>query len=184
MGFSRQEYWRGCHFLLQGIFPTRGREVTSPALAGRLFTTEPPVKPTVTNTLVHIQKSLRVSTSRVCIICVLSHSSCVQLFATQAPLSMGFSRQEYWSGLPSPHPAAPSRDLLDPGIKPVSLRCTALTGRFFTTMSIWEAQILRGLHHRKKEICHCDGDRCLLDMLVISQGVHMSNHYVLHLGAV
>ena len=49
--------------------------------------------------------------------------SCVQLFVTpwtvacQAPLSMGFSRQEYWSGLPFP----PPRDLPDPGIKPLSL---------------------------------------------------------------
>ena len=53
--------------------------------------------------------------------CVLSCFSCVQLFATpwtevhQAPLSMGFSRQEYWSGLPSPPPG----DLPDPGIEPV-----------------------------------------------------------------
>ena len=45
--------------------------------------------------------------------------SCVQLFATpwtvahQAPLSMGFSRQEYWSGLPFPSPG----DLPDPGVK-------------------------------------------------------------------
>ena len=48
--------------------------------------------------------------------------SCVQLFATpwtvtlQAPLSMGFSRQEYWSVLPFPSPG----DLPDPGIKPKS----------------------------------------------------------------
>ena len=47
---------------------------------------------------------------------------CVQLFATlwtvahQATLSMGFSRQEYWSGLPFPSPG----DLLDPGIEPRS----------------------------------------------------------------
>jgi len=46
----------------------------------------------------------------------------VRLFATpwtvahQAPLSMGFSRQEYWSGLPFPSPG----DLLDPGIEPTS----------------------------------------------------------------
>ena len=109
----------------RGIFPTQGWEVTSPALAGRLFTTEPLAKPTVNNALVHIQKSLRVNILRVCIICVLSHFSCVRLFATlwtvanQAPLSMGFSRQEYWSGLPSP--PSPPRALLDPGIKPVSL---------------------------------------------------------------
>ena len=46
--------------------------------------------------------------------------------ALQARLSMGFSRQEYWSGLPFPPPG----DLPDPGIKPASL---ALAGRFFTT---------------------------------------------------
>ena len=54
---------------------------------------------------------------------VLSRFSCVQLFVTpwtvahQAPLSMGFSGHEYWSALPCPSP----RDLLDSGIKPVSL---------------------------------------------------------------
>ena len=47
----------------------------------------------------------------------------------QAPLSMGFSRQEYWSGLPHPPPG----DLPHPGIKPVSLMSPALVGRFFTT---------------------------------------------------
>ena len=63
---------------------------------------------------------------------VLSHA---QLFATpwtgacQAPLSMGFPRQEYWSGLPFPPPG----DLPDPGIKPVSLVSPALAGGFFTT---------------------------------------------------
>ena len=60
--------------------------------------------------------------------CVLSHFSCVQIFATpwttarQAPLTMGFSRQEYWSGLPFPPPG----HLSDPGIKPTSLRSPAL----------------------------------------------------------
>ena len=44
----------------------------------------------------------------------------------QAPLSMGFSRQEYWGGLPFPSP----EDLPDPGIEPGS---PALTGGFFTT---------------------------------------------------
>ena len=67
--------------------------------------------------------------------CVLSHFSHVQLFATpwtvahQAPLSMEFSKQEYWSGLPCP----PPRDLPDSGIKPLSLRSLALAGDFFTT---------------------------------------------------
>ena len=44
----------------------------------------------------------------------------------QAPLSMGFPRQEYWSGLPFPSPG----NLPDPGIKPAS---TAVAGRFSTT---------------------------------------------------
>ena len=54
------------------------------------------------------------------LIILLSHFSHVQLFVTpwtvacQAPLSMEFSRQEYWNGLPFPSPG----DLLDPGIKP------------------------------------------------------------------
>ena len=54
--------------------------------------------------------------------------SCVQLFATpwtvayQAPPSMGFSRQEYWSGLPFPSPG----DRPEPGIEPTSLGSPAL----------------------------------------------------------
>ena len=69
----------------------------------------------------------------VCVcVCVRCH---VQLFATpwtedhQASLSMGFSRQEYLSGLPCLFPG----DLPDPGIKPASLMSFALAGRLFTT---------------------------------------------------
>jgi len=51
--------------------------------------------------------------------------------AFQAPLSMGFSRQEYWSELPFPPPG----DLPDPGIEPKSPEAPALAGRFFTTES-------------------------------------------------
>ena len=49
--------------------------------------------------------------------------------ACQAPLSIGFSRQEYWSELPFPTPW----DLPDPEIKPESLSSPALAGGFFTT---------------------------------------------------
>ena len=49
--------------------------------------------------------------------------------AHQASLYMGFSRQEYWSGLPFPTPG----DLSDPGIEPTSLVPSTLAGRFFTT---------------------------------------------------
>ena len=72
---------------------------------------------------------------------MLSRFSHVQLFATprtvahQAPLSMGFSRHEYWSGLPSPPPG----DFPDPGIKPGSLMSPALAGSFFTTSATWKA---------------------------------------------
>ena len=61
--------------------------------------------------------------------------NCILLFATpwtvahQAPLSMEFSRQEYWSGLPFPTPG----HLPDPGIKPTSLESPALAGGFLTT---------------------------------------------------
>ena len=56
----------------------------------------------------------------------------------QAPQSMGFSRQEYWSGLPCPPPG----DLPHPGIEPTSLMSPALAGRFFTTSATWEALLL------------------------------------------
>ena len=73
---------------------------------------------------------------------MLGRFSRVQLFVTlwtvahQAPLSMGFSRQEYWSGLPWP----PSEDLPNPGIEPVSLRSPALASRLITISATWEAQ--------------------------------------------
>jgi len=72
--------------------------------------------------------------------CVLSHYSRVWLFGTlwtgvhQAPLSLGFSMQEYWSGLPCPPPG----DLLDSGIEPASLTSPALTSVFFTTSTTWK----------------------------------------------
>ena len=73
--------------------------------------------------------------------CVLSHFNCVQLFETlwtvacQAPPPLGFSRQEYWSGLPCPPPG----DLPDSGIEPASLMSPALVGKFLSTCTTWEA---------------------------------------------
>ena len=78
-----------------------------------------------------------------CNACILSRFSRVCLCETlwtvarQAPLPMGFSRQEYWSGLPCP----PLGDLSHPGIKPVSLTSLALAGGFFTTSTTWEAHL-------------------------------------------
>ena len=70
----------------------------------------------------------------------LSH---VRLFATpwtvahQDPLSMGLSRQEYWSGLSCPPPG----DLPNPGMGPVSFMFPTLAGGFFTTSATWEVDI-------------------------------------------
>ena len=77
--------------------------------------------------------------------CVLGHFSRVRLCVTpwtiarQAPLSMGFSRQEFWNGLPCPPPG----DLPNLGIEPMSLTSPALAGGFFTTSATWKAP----LHH-------------------------------------
>ena len=117
MGFSRHEYWSGLPFPSPGDLPDPRIELASPtssALAGGFFTTKLSGKPMKVKV-----KSL----------------SRVRLFATpwtvahQAPQSMGFSRQEYWSGLPFPSPG----DLPDPRIEPMS---PALAGRFFTTETV------------------------------------------------
>ena len=81
-------------------------------------------------------------------VCVLSRFSRVQLFETlwtaahQAPLSMGFPRQEYWGGFPCPLPG----HLLNPGIEPVSFKCPTLASRFFTSSTTWEAYVSNSKH--------------------------------------
>ena len=79
--------------------------------------------------------------SRCSAFCLSGFTYCAQLLsrvqllvipwsvAHQAPLSMEFSRQVYWSGLPFP----PAGDLPDPGIEPIPLASPALSGGFFTT---------------------------------------------------
>ena len=59
----------------------------------------------------------------------LSETPRTAAWVCQAPPTMGFSRQEYWSGLPFPSPG----DLPDPGIEPTSPVASALAGGFFTT---------------------------------------------------
>ena len=72
----------------------------------------------------------------VCLIAQLCLTFCTPWsVGRQAPPSMGFSGQEYWSGLPFSTPG----DLLDLGIKPASLASPALAGRFFTTSITWDA---------------------------------------------
>ena len=58
--------------------------------------------------------------------------------ACPVPLSVGFSRQEYWSGLLFPPPVG----LPDPEIKPMSLMSPTLAGGFFTTSTTWKAHLL------------------------------------------
>ena len=94
MEFSRPEYWSGYPFPSPGDLPNPGIKPRSPALQADSLPAEPQVA-----------------------------KSCLNSFATpwnvahQAPLPMGFPRQEYWSGLPLPFPGG----LPDPGIKPKSL---------------------------------------------------------------
>ena len=90
-GFSRQEYWSELSCLPLGDHPNPGIESTSPALAGRFFT---------------ISATWEVYKLSLLLLLLLSRFSLVQLCATPktAPPPMGFSRQEYWSGVPLPSP--------------------------------------------------------------------------------
>ena len=97
----------------------------------------------------------------------LSH---VQLFATpwtvalQAPLSMGFSRQEYWSGLPLLPPGV----LPNPGTEPASFMSPVLAGGFFTTIATWEAPCLISRPILKSE----PQTNCLVNIQTISWSFH------------
>ena len=90
---------------------------------------------------------------------VASDSATPWTVALQAPLSMGFPRTEYWSGLPFPSLEC----LSHPGIKPKSLVSPALAGRFFTTKPPGKPSQLLGCdyflsdrahaHHQKGHLC-------------------------------
>ena len=97
MGFSKQKYWSRLTFPTPGDLPDPGIEpelLHVSCIAGRFFTVEPPVK----------------THHGLLLLLLLSCFSHVRLCATpwttayQAPPSMGFSRQEYWSGVPLPSP--------------------------------------------------------------------------------
>ena len=103
--------------------------------------------------------------------CVCDQSlSRVQLFvapqsiAHQAPLSMGFSRQEYWSGLPCPSPG----DLPDPGIKPSAVQSLSHVQLF---ASPWTAA-----HQASLSLTN---SQSLLKLMFI-ESVTPSNHLILH----
>ena len=62
--------------------------------------------------------------------------------ASQAPLSLEFSKQDFWNGVPF----SPPGNLPYPGVKPASLASPSLTGRFFTASTTWEALSIVPLH--------------------------------------
>ena len=95
--FSRQKYWSGLPSPSLGDLPEPGIKPLSPVVAGGLLP------------LYHLGSTVTPS------VCVIITQSCL-ILCNQASLSMGFSRQEYWSGLPCPPPG----DLPDPGIEPRS----------------------------------------------------------------
>ena len=106
MGFPRQEYWSGLSFPSLGDIPDTGIEPVSPALAGGFLSTEPPGR-----CLWLPSRQDGGSVSKSC-----PTLATPRTIAYQAPLSLGFSRQEYWSRLPFPSPG----DLPNPGIEPGS----------------------------------------------------------------
>ena len=105
MGFSRQEYWSGLPCPPPGDLPDPGIESVSLKpleFAGGYFTTSSTWKAHSTSLCVHVQ--------------LFQSYLTLWTVAHQAPLSIGFSKPEYWSGLPFPSPG----DLPTPGIKATS----------------------------------------------------------------
>ena len=100
----------------------------------------------VMNGLYHVRHSAQYKNiNTTCIVCLHAKSlqSCLTLcnsitVACQAPLSMGFSRQQYWNWLPWPPPG----ELLNPGIKPASLMSLILASSFFITSTTYIIYIL------------------------------------------
>ena len=97
-------------------------------------------------------------------VCVLSHAwlfATLRMVARQAPLSMGFSRQEYWRGLPF----SPPGDLPNPEVEAVS---PALAGRFFTTEPPGKPNITYGISQICLSIKHFFGSQqTILKMLEV-----------------
>ena len=107
----------GCHFLLQGIFLTQGSNPGLPPCRQMFYRLSHQGSQRIKNNLQNKNKMQHPNGKMDG--CLVAQSC---LFATswtvahQAPLSMGLSRQEYWSGLPFPF----SGDLPNPGIEPTS----------------------------------------------------------------
>ena len=125
MGFSRQECWKGFPFPLQGIFPTQGLNPQAVQFSCRQV---------LYHRLTWEAKTLTFLIEGEMCMSAESLQSCPTLrysvdCSPSGSLSMGFSRQEYWSGLPCCSPG----NLPNPGTEPASLMFPALPGRFFTS---------------------------------------------------
>ena len=95
------------------------------------------------HTYVYRRKHTVLFSMSVCVCLVVSNFFVILwTIACQAPLSIRFSRQECWSGLPCPTPG----DLPELGIEPTSLAFPVLAGEFFTTSATWEQVSKPGLH--------------------------------------
>ena len=117
IGFSRQECWSVFPFPSPGDLPDPGIEPTSlpsPALAGRFFMTLPSGKP-------YFILRVKVFVPQLCLTATL------WTVVHQAPLSMGFSRQENWSGLPFPSPMHESEKMKVKSLSHVRLFATLWT---------------------------------------------------------
>ena len=99
---------------------------------------------------------------------VMFNSAMPWTVALQAPLSMEFSRQEYWRALPFPPPG----DLPDPGIKPKFLASPALAGRFFTTTAFETIEI----PERTKQQQHFF--KCINNLTVLKLERQVSGNHV------
>ena len=120
MAFSRPEYWSGLPFPSPGYLPNSGIKSRSPALQENSLHSEPPGKPSPNRREGTCSTIRRVRYSGMKV--KVKSLGRVRLFVTpwtviyQASLSMGISRQEYWSGLPF----LSAGDLPDPWIEPKS----------------------------------------------------------------
>ena len=136
-----------CHFFLQGIFLTQESNPGFPHWRQILYCLSHQ------EDLDYLKKVSDLVTffCCYCFIC-FSHWSCVQLFCssmdcspTQAPLSMGFPRQEYWSGLPFPSPgrSSPPRD---------RTHVSCIGGQILYHRATWEAQVYYLTHSPTEKI--------------------------------
>ena len=137
--------------MLQGV-----DSETQPHFSGKIWFLSPPILPGFPKTC-----------ARACVGSIVSVSVTPWAVAHQAPLSMGFSRQVYRSGLPFPSPG----DLPGTGIEPVS---PVLAGGFFTTSASWKAPDVSVPEHEREQQCwfkrdvHIWWERCFIPSFTFS----------------